>query len=509
MIINTREEWVGCMEDLRIEKLHVWGDNPFEAEFGIRDLLSSAEKAVGWKVTEGLNFEQGFIPVATIQGEGVLVKMEGFGNYRQWNHLPHRLDTILGDGKVDQVFLYPDSDTIDLAIEDSSATMTGNQFQQRIERIAGFAVGEVPTAYLVPGYAIKAADGGIRSPNIWAEITALQLITSTRLPHLVFYFGTRESPDNKHAGQGAEALSNYRWARLLQRLGLKNNLYHIIRGQILIMLKQISARHDILFDIFPEWDDSLLEEWADSYANLSIGNPVNLEELPFNWGDVVPAHFPDVRGKELVNIGLPLAISIGHDIAARKACFPIAGKSKGRPPSDTHMRKLLQKQIKISNDASEYLHRPYSITEANQLLQQGLTDSGNVSPTVLEKGIVRYDKFGDFRKTLQSALEWMPKGMITSEDDDMPAIVFIASNVVDNFLRDPYAGMLASYAISFGAWDPRQETIVVLYCPWQSAMIAHKKINGGLEPRKSKTTAAWLRFANLTIFHDAVIKGVI
>ena len=491
---------------MRVEKLQVWGDNPFEAQYGIEDLLASAHNA-GWKVTHG--FEQGFIPVATIQKDGILVKMEGFGNYRQWNHLPPRLDTILGDGKVDQVFLYPDSEYIDFAIEDSSATMTGNQFQQRLERIAGFAKGGVPTAYLVPGFAVKAADGGIRSPNVWAEITALQLITSTKLPHLVFYFGTRENPDDKHSGQGAEALSNYRWARLLHRLGLRNNLQQIVREQILIMLKQISARHDILFDIFPEWDDSLLEEWADEYANLSIGISFKVEGLPFDWTDVRTEDYPDVRGKELVNIKLPLAVSIGRDIAARKACFPIAGKSKGRPPTEAHMQKLLRKQIEMNNDASGYFHRHYSIVEAKQLLQQGLTDSGNVSPTVLEKGIVRYEKFGHFRKTLEEALDWMPKGMVTSEDDDKPALVFVASNVVDNFLRDPYAGMLASYALSFGAWDPRQETIVVLYCPWQSAMVAHTKTKGGLVPRKSKTTAAWLRFANLTIFHDAVIKGVI
>jgi hypothetical protein len=370
-------------------------------------------------------------------------------------------------------------------------------------------MGGAPTAYLIPDQAVKAADGGKRSPNIWPEISVLQLISTTKLPHFIFYFGTKESPDDKYSGQGAEALSKYRWARLLQHLGLRNDLYQIIRNQIAVMLNQINVKHEKLYDIFPNWDESRLEEWADSYAKLSIGGHVNLEDLPFNWGDVKPAHYPDVRGKELVNIRLPLAISIGRDIAAGIACYPIAGKSKGRPPSDTHMRKLLRKQIEMNNDASEYLHRPYSIVEANQLLQQGLTDSGNVSPTVLEKGIVRYDKFGDFRKTLQSTLEWMPEGMITSEDDDKPAIVFIASNVVDNFLRDPYAGMLASYAISFGAGDPRQETMVVLYCPWQSAMVAHKKTSGVLVPRKSKTTAAWLRFANLTIFHDAVIKGVI
>lgn len=491
---------------MRFEKLHVWGDNPFEAQYGIEDLLVSAHNA-GWKVTRG--FEQGFIPVATIQKDGILVKMEGFGNYRQWNHLPPHLDAILGDGKVDQVFLYPDSDTIDLAIEDSSATMTGNQVQQRIERIAGFAMGGVPTAYLIPDQAVKAADGGKRSPNIWPEISVLQLICNTKSPHLIFYFGTKESPDDKYAGQGAEALSKYRWARLLKHLGLRNDLNQIIRNQITVMLNQINIKHEKLYDIFPNWDESRLGEWADSYAKLSFGKFVNLEDLPFDWTDVIPADYPDVRGKELVNIQLPLAVLIGRDITAGKACFPIAGKSKGRPPTDARMRKLLRKQIEMNNDASGYLHRPYSILEAKQLLQQGLTDSGNVSPTVLEKGIVRYEKFGHFRKTLEEALDWMPKGMVTSEDDDKPALVFVASNVVDNFLRDPYAGMLASYAISFGAWDPRQETIVVLYCPWQSAMVAHKKTNGGLLARKSKTTAAWLRFANLTIFHDAVIKGVI
>ena len=34
-------------------------------------------------------------------------------------------------------------------------------------------------------------------------------------------------------------------------------------------------------------------------------------------------------------------------------------------------------------------------------------------------------------------MEWMPKGMVTCEDDDKPALIFVASNVVNNFLRDP------------------------------------------------------------------------
>ena len=137
------------------------------------------------------------------------------------------------------------------------------------------------------------------------------------------------------------------------------------------MLNQINIKHEKLYDIFPNWDESRLGEWADSYAKLSVGEFVNLEELPFDWTDVKPTDYPDVRGKELVNIQLPLAVSIGRDIAAGKACFPIAGKSKGRPPSHADMLKLLQKQIALSKDASEYLDRPYSTEEANQLLQQG------------------------------------------------------------------------------------------------------------------------------------------
>ena len=453
------------------------------------------------------SFAQGFIPVAKLENDSMIVEIEGFGYYRQWEHLPRNLDTILGDGKVDQVFVYPDSGKIDFAIEDSSATMTGNQFQQRLERIAGFAIGGVPTAYLVPGFAVKAADGGIRSPNIWAEITALQLMAATKLPHLVYYFGSRENPDDKRAGQGGEALSAYRWARLLHQIGLPNNLVKLVSSQIKVMLKQISERKQVLFDVFPNWDDSMLDDYSITYTKLCLGYDVDLEDLPFNWSEIPKSEYPAVDEKGIVNIQLPLAQSMGEDIVGGKAYFPISGKSVGRPSSFEAMKKNLTKQIRSSRAAAEYLDRSYSVEEANQLLREGGTPAGNVSPTVMEKGIIIYEKFLDLRKSLDASIDWAAFSHNLQRFDHRPALVFIAGNVVQQFLRDPFAGMLASYAISFGAWDPRQETVVILYCPWQSAMVAHNKKSHGIEPRKSKTTAAWLRFADLTIFNDAVIEG--
>ena len=497
------------MEDLRIEKLHVWGDNPFEAEFGIRDLLSSAEKAVGWKVTEGLNFEQGFIPVATIQGEGVLVKMEGFGNYRQWTHLPNRLDTILGDGKVDQVFLYPDSDTIDLAIEDSSATMTGNQVQQRMERIAGFAVKGLATAYLVPKFALKKADGGIRQPNIWPIMSMLQLIYYTKKPHLIFYFGTSATPDDKTTGEGADLLSRYRWARLLEHLGLDNDMPEIIKNQIRIMLNHISERHEELFDVFPEWNDSRLEEWTELYTQLALGNNVDIERLPLNWSGIPTEQFPDVNPENLVNINLPLADSIARDIIEKRACFPISGKGRGRPSPKPNTVGNLIKNFKLNKKSLSLLDRVYDRDEARMLLEQGETTPGMVSPTVMEKAVVFYTKWSDLRATLENNIDWGPGDLTISDSDEKSAILFIAGNVVTQFLRDPYAGQIASYPLAFGSWDPRQQTIVVLWCPWQSAMVAHNEKYDDLAIRTTKGTAAWLRFVNWTVFHDAVIKGVI
>ena len=75
--------------------------------------------------------------------------------------------------------------------------------------------------------------------------------------------------------------------------------------------------------------------------------------------------------------------------------------------------------------------------------------------------------------------------------------------------QDPYAGQIASYPLAFGSRDPRQQTIVVLWCPWQSAMVAHNEKDDFLEIKTTKGTAAWLRFVNWTVFQDAIIRGVI
>ena len=487
-------------------RLQVWGDNPFESQYAIDDLLSSAEES-GWQAYSG--FAQGFIPVAKLENDSMIVEIEGFGYYRQWKHLARDLDTVLGDGKVDQVFVYPDTGKIDFAIEDSSATMTGNQVQQRMERIAGFGFNGIATAYLVPKFALKKADGGIRQPNLWPIMSMLQLISCTKKPHLIFYFGTSDTPDDKTAGEGANSLSKYRWARLLEHLGLDNDMPEIIENQIRIMLNHISERHEELFDVFPEWNDSRLEEWTELYTQLALGNSVDMERLPLDWSGIPAEEFPDVDPENLVNINLPLADSVARDIIERRACFPIKGKGKGRPSPRQNTLDNLIKNVKLNKKSLSLLHRMYDLEEARILFKQGETSPGNISPTVMEKAVVFYKKWSDLQTTLEDNIDWAPNDFSNDDSDGKSAILFIAGNVVTQFLRDPYAGQIASYPLAFGSRDPRQQTIVVLWCPWQSAMVAHNEKDDFLEIKTTKGTAAWLRFVNWTIFQDAIIRGVI
>jgi len=483
-------------------RLELWGDNQFEVLWALTDIAKRAEKS-GWQTK--CNLIQGFIPEIHIAKDNIVLIITGFGGYRFWDHLPAILNNTLKDGKVDLVLYDKDKDKMIIAVEDSSATMTGNQSQQRAERVCAFAREKVTVAYLLPSHAVKAADGGVRTPNLWVPITALCLIAAYKVPALLFQFGTVNDPDNKFAGEGSNTLHQLIWESILKHFGLNNQLKNIIVAQIKNMLLMIDAKHDSLFYDLPHWNTIKIDSWAKTYSDLLFeSESTNNFDLPFNWiKPISKISIPTDDRKNIVKIKLPFAQKVGGDIVKKRAYFPIKGQSVGRPDPPDRIKRNINSQKKEHKKGGALMPEPYE-DNIELLLKEGLTEAGNISPSVIKKGLIRYEKFGDLKSSIESAYPRL-NGKLDDGNDGVPAILFIASNTVPMFLRDPYAGMLASYAVSNGSLDPRQKTVVVLWTPWQTPMLTFNKVKGELKIRKIKTTKSWVNHASYTIFNAGIM----
>ena len=482
----------GSDSSMKCFYLEAWGDNQFEVEWALKDI---ANQAKDWKGK--IERLQGFIPRLILQKRGITLVITGYGGYRFWSNLPKPMDEILKQGKVDVILYDRGADKMFFALEDTSATATGNQSQQRAERVAGMARGGVPVAYLLPAFAKKASDGGTRKPNLWVPIMTLNLISTYGVPALTFYYGTREAPDDKRAGDGAEALGQMMWASVLKHIDIANDASSLLKVQIGRMLDEIDQLHDALFYDFPNWDSRRIAEWTDAYSQLATGQTVDTTKLPFDWRKPI-ADLDIPRKVRECWITLPLAQRVDQDIAKSLAYYPVKGKGRGQPSSVTKSARFIDIQMKIHETGGGHVR---DLADYSKLSKEGETSGGFISPTVLDSVLVLYERFADLRASIEGAHPHL-KDTLTTDLDDCPAILFVAANVVRNFLRDPYAGMLASYSIALGRIDPRQKTVMVLWCPWQSPMVALKHLGKGhFSIQQNKGTESWLRHTDLTIFN--------
>lgn len=481
-------------------ELELWADNQFEARWLLEDIVlrSTSNK---WKAV--LSDLQGFIPKLVISKNNQVITIIGFGGYKFWNHLPKSISDVLSEGKVDHVLYDRNLDRMLFANEDSSATMTGNQSQQRAERMVAFAKNNVPFSYLLPAFAIKTSDRVARRPNLWVPITALCLIAAYKVPVTVFYFGSKSDPDNKLSGEGTNQLGLMFWSIILKHIGDKNTFSEIIKNQVKIMLNEVSLKNSTLFYNLPNWDDKYIDDWSKYLSNLCLkDSKEKYDNLPFNWN--VPINKLNVKSnKKNCYIETVLSKNISEDIFKKRAYFPIRGSSRGRPSLFEEHKKNIEKQKIIHRAGEEILKIPYEDLYS-KIIEDGFTSKGKASPSIMHKSLIRYERFKSLRQTIENSCNKF-KNIIDTKNDNFPAILFIANNLVTNFLRDPYSGMLASYAVANGSLDPRQKTIIFLWAPYQTVMLACKFSGKDLLPKNNKGSKSWVNHADYTLFNNNIL----
>lgn len=504
---------ISTAESLELEthEIEIWCDNQVEG-FQAINILADIAREQGFDVA--VDLLQGHIPRLIAIRDGVQIAILAFGPFRAWHHEPDDIEERILSGKPDFIPYNRSTNSILFALEDTSATCTGNQSQQRAERFCSLVRNGIPTAYCLPAYATKPTDSNARRPNLWMPITALKLIEATGTIALIFTYGDSENPDDREVGDGFVDVWFLLWGFILRDCGLPETCESIIRRQIRYMLDAIDNQHEDLFSDLPGWDSDSLDQYEESYYRLTRGEDVDPESLPLNWN--VPIEELELKESEpRAYIPLPLARRVDSDIAAGLAYFPSIKRSRGKPPR----RESILDSIECNRARHQRLADEWpnltNLREDNyqQLLQDGATTEGRISPTVLNSALVRYQNFGDLRRSLEISEQHLLNSLPT-EFDERPALLFIVSNIwsrsMPEFLRDPYSGMLPSFAIAGGALDPRQQTIPVIWAPWQTPGIALRLqvVEGEYMPSiiDTKGTRSWLSITpSFTLFNNGLM----
>jgi len=498
---------------LAIHEIEIWCDNQVEG-FQAINILADIAREQGFDVM--VDLLQGHIPRLIAIRDDVQITILAFGPFRAWQHEPDDIEERILSGKPDFIPYNRSTNSILFALEDTAATCTGNQSQQRAERVCSLVRNGIPTAYCLPAYATKPTDSKARRPNLWMSMTALKLIEATGTPALIFTYGDEENPDDRAAGDGVVNVWTLLLGFILRDCGLPETCNALIRQQIRYMLEAIDNQHEGLFSDLPGWDSDSLDQYEESYYRLTRGEDVDPEHLPLNWN--VPIAELELKENEpRAYIPLPLARRVDSDIAAGRAYFPSIKRSRGKPPTRTSMLGFIQQNRDLHRTHAEDWHGlpPLRVNHYRSMLQNGVSSPGRVSPTVLNSGLVRYERFRDLRISLETAEPHLA-GQLTNEFDDRPALLFVASNVKatggtsGGLLRDPYAGMLPSFAIAGGCLDPQQRTIMVTWFPWQTPCLALRLsvVDGEYVPQvvDNKGTRSWLSITpSFTLFNNGLM----
>ena len=177
------------MAQVQAHEIEIWCDNQVEG-FQAINILADIAREQGFDVAVDL-YKAKFLALLPL--EMVQITILAFGPFRVWHHEPDDVEERILSGKPDFIPYNRSTNSILFALEDTAATCTGNQSQQRAERFCSLVRNGIPTAYCLPAYATKPTDSKARRPNLWMSMAALKLIEATGTPALIFTYGDEEN----------------------------------------------------------------------------------------------------------------------------------------------------------------------------------------------------------------------------------------------------------------------------------------------------------------------------
>jgi len=177
-------------------EIEVWADSFKEGEFILEQIKETFQNG-------NIVYEHGFLPTLEILINSKNIKFIVYGYYSSWDDIPIKISNLLEFGKPDGIIYEPNIDKIILSYEETSAVPTGNQSQQRLERVWYSAKESIPFVYLLGKCGLH-KDGNIRTTSIWPSYLALKLSSQYCVPSLTLLYGSEKQPENYNIGNSLE-----------------------------------------------------------------------------------------------------------------------------------------------------------------------------------------------------------------------------------------------------------------------------------------------------------------
>ena len=266
--------------------IEIWADSFHEGEWCCDNLKLYAEKI-------GINFEKqyeyGFMPIYTMQLEDIKIRFEVYGSYSAWENVPKQISQLLSLGKPDFIAFSYDSNEIIFAVEETSATMTGNQPLQRCERQYGSAKNKIPFWYLVSEFGTH-LDGGIRRDSIWPTISALKLSVICEVPNIVLHYSGKKAPENYSGGKGLDLLFSSLLQYLLAYLSdsKQSSLILSMERQYSEMINFVNSQWENMIDFIPSRNALTNSSTPRLIAYCALGEK---DETKSGWFFTVAAYY--------------------------------------------------------------------------------------------------------------------------------------------------------------------------------------------------------------------------
>lgn len=449
------------------KKLEIWSDSFHEGEWCC-DSISIVAKQKGYSCKK--TYIKGFIPMYEIENQDLKIEIEVFGSYNAWIEMPQAIKELLSWGKPDFIGYLPDEEKIIFAVEETSATMTGNQPEQRCERQYGSARYNIPFWYLVSEFGVH-LDGGVRRDSIWPTIAAFKLSMHYEVPSIVLHYSDEENPVDYASGNGVELLYEALFQLILIH-AINRDLAELnltLEKHYLEMINFVNSQWSNIVDFIPDEDKLHDEQTARFLSYYALGKKADAKEkldafLEWPLIDEIGSEIQEKwKRRDLITHDV-LSKLLENDIEARKAYYLSNNSSSGRPITESQVISFVDLQNKAFGDGT-ILNPPATFDLEVQTFAK--TENGNYNLTTSKNILYLYDSWFALRETIVKAFPRL-KNKLTKYEDDLPAVVYISNSLKPGrVFGDPFTGQLAAYATIFGRFDTRRR-VVIAYYPHQA-----------------------------------------
>ena len=479
-------------------KLEFWSDSFHEGNWACEGLSRFFTRV-------GLEYIDGFIPVYTFEFPGNLeLIVTVFGSYKNWEHLPKKIEDLLDWGKPDLVIYNPESDKILLAVEETAATPTGNQALQRCERQFGSARLNIPFWYLIGEFA-EHKDGGIRRDSIWPTILAIRLSNVYRTPSVTLHYSDKDNPGDYDTGTGVMTLFESISVFIKEHFGkaTKNDLFELLLPQYEAMNAFVDSQWEAMINYMPLNNKLKDKKIAEELVKNSIGTGclTPISKKFYCWP--VVADLPKDYVKTIVPNGYineeKIVLKLEKLVLLKKAYNLVTGAGSGQPQKLSKIKNWIIKQKTLSKKSKVFIGP--LIFDKMKFLK---TDNGNYHLTTAKNVFYLVNDSKEIETILTTSFKYKTR---LHFEKKIPVFFYISNSITPGrIFGDPFTGQLSAYANIFTKNNAgEKERLSIAYYPYQ----VHNQLfdkNGKFNSNKGIIIMRDL--LDYAIFHGGVIVNL-